>query len=99
MAEMVPNEVKAERSRLLREEALAGVERLRARHAGAPSWIAWESEVNGVSRGLTDTNVRVYGPAGSATPGELSHVRLTHTYRDGLWSDSLRAEIPLLALS
>jgi threonylcarbamoyladenosine tRNA methylthiotransferase MtaB len=98
MPDVVPNEVKADRSRLLREEALAGVERLRARHAGLPAWIAWESEADSVSRGLTDTNVRVYGPAGTSTPGRLSQVRLSHPYHDGLWSESVRAEIPLLVL-
>jgi threonylcarbamoyladenosine tRNA methylthiotransferase MtaB len=98
MPDVVPNEVKAERSRMLREEALAGVERLLERHAGLPAWIAWESETGGISRGLTDTNVRVYGPAESSTPGQLSRVRLAHAFHDGLWSEPLRNEIPLLAL-
>lgn len=98
MPDMVTNEDKAERSRLLRDEALAGLERLRTRHAGVVASVAWESESDGIRRGLTDTNVRVYGPVGSASDGRLAHVRLTHPYHDGLWSDSLRADIPLVAV-
>jgi threonylcarbamoyladenosine tRNA methylthiotransferase MtaB len=99
MPEGVSNELKAERSRLLRDEALAGVTRLRQRHMGTSAWVAWESESEGVRRGLTDTNVRVYGPSDAPQTGQLSRVRLTHAYEDGLWSESVRAEIPLISLA
>lgn len=98
MPDMVANEVKAERSRLLRDESLEGLARLRSRHVGVSAWVAWESAADGVCRGLTDTNVRVYGAAGPAAVGELAHLRLSHPYLDGLWSESLHAEIPLVAV-
>jgi threonylcarbamoyladenosine tRNA methylthiotransferase MtaB len=98
MPEPVPNEVKAERSHVLRDEALAGLTRLRERHAGTVAWVAWESERDGVCRGLTDTNVRVYGPVERTDQGRLSQVRLSHPYEDGLWSEPVRAEIPLIHL-
>jgi threonylcarbamoyladenosine tRNA methylthiotransferase MtaB len=98
MPDMVTNEVKAERSRLLRDESLEGLERLRSRHVGVSARVAWESAADGVCRGLTDTNVRVYGEAGPAAVCELAHLRLSHPYLDGLWSESLRAEIPLVAV-
>jgi threonylcarbamoyladenosine tRNA methylthiotransferase MtaB len=98
MPEAVSNEVKAERSHLLREEALAGLTRLRERHVGTAACVAWESETDGVCRGLTDTNVRVYGPAESAARARISRVRLTESYGDGLWSEPARAEIPLIPI-
>jgi threonylcarbamoyladenosine tRNA methylthiotransferase MtaB len=96
MPQGISNEVKAERSRLLREEAVAGLTRLRQRHVHTAAWVAWESQSDGVCRGLTDTNVRVYGLAESAKERQLSRVQLSHPYEDGLWSDSVRAEIPLI---
>lgn len=99
MPAAVSHEVKVERSRLLRLEAVAGVTRLRERHVGTAVWVAWETESQGVRRGLTDTNVRVYGPEESVEPGKLSRVRLSDPYEDGLWSDSARAEIPLIPLA
>ncbi len=98
LPDMVTNEAKAERSRLLRDEALQGLERLRARHVGVAAWVAWESDIDGIWRGLTDTNVRAYGPADSFSMGRLAQVRLTQPYQDGLWSNSLRTEIPLVAV-
>jgi threonylcarbamoyladenosine tRNA methylthiotransferase MtaB len=98
MPEGVSNEIRAERSRLLRDEAVKGVTRLRQRHMGTSAWVAWETESEGVHRGLTDTNVRVYGSADSPQAGQLSQVRLTHAYEDGLWSESVRAEIPLISV-
>jgi len=84
--------------RVLREEASLGVMRHRARHMNAVGSGAWEGEHDGVRRGLTDTNVRVYA---SPAPGTavLSEVLLTMLYRDGLWGEPRYAEIPLLSLS
>jgi threonylcarbamoyladenosine tRNA methylthiotransferase MtaB len=96
MPDQVPEDVKSERSRLLREEAAAGVQRLLARHAGTVAEVAWESERDGIARGLTDTNIRVYGPPASGT---LSRVRLGSPFRDGLWAEPAQPEIPLLSVS
>ena len=98
MPDQVPEDRKSERSRFLRDEALAGVERLLARHVGRVAAVAWESERDGVWRGLTDTNVRVYGTPHLAQRGSLSRVRLTSPFRDGLWSEPLQAEIPLMSV-
>jgi threonylcarbamoyladenosine tRNA methylthiotransferase MtaB len=93
MVDQVREETKQERSRVLREEAAAGVERLLKRHQGALMEVAWEDKHEAVSRGMTDTNVRVYGPA--VRPGSLSKVRLASSFRDGLWAEPASVEIPL----
>ncbi len=99
MPDQVDETVRAERSLTLREEAQAGVARLLARHAGRTGWVAWETEQEGIWRGLTDTNVRVYGSSARARPGMLERVTLAGPFRDGLWSESAIAEIPLIPLS
>jgi threonylcarbamoyladenosine tRNA methylthiotransferase MtaB len=96
ISDQVPEEVKTERSRILREEATAGTRRLLERHAGTLGEVAWESRHGDVARGLTDTNVRVYGPP---VEDNLSRVRLGAPFRDGLWADSAQLEIPLLPVS
>jgi len=97
MPDQVPENVKSERSHILREEAACGVARLLRRHAGVLADVAWESEHGGTSRGLTDTNVRVYGPGAQA--GRLTRVRLLAPFRDGLWSEPAQPEIPLRPVS
>lgn len=99
MEGQVPEEVKAERGRVLRVEAAAGVVRLLQRSTGQEAQIAWESERDGVWRGLTDTNVRVYGTPGTATSGRLTWARLGTAFRDGLWAEELNLEIPLVPLA
>jgi threonylcarbamoyladenosine tRNA methylthiotransferase MtaB len=99
MPDQVPDEVKAERSRLLREEAAAGVARLINRHVDRVGLVAWESETDGIWRGLTDTNVRVYGPDTLVRPRALSSVRLTGPYRNGLWAETVVPDLPLIPVS
>jgi threonylcarbamoyladenosine tRNA methylthiotransferase MtaB len=99
LPDQVPEEVKSERSRLLRDESVAGVTRLVASHAGQAVSIAWEGERDGIWRGLTDTNVRVYGPPDFVRPGRLTAVRLGSPFQDGLWAEPLQAEIPLVPVS
>ena len=99
MPDQVADEDKTRRSRVLQAEATAGVMRLRDRHQNATAWIAWESETDGIARGLTDTNVRAYGPADLVTEGRLSRVRLSHPYIDGLWSEPARSDIPLIPVA
>ncbi|GAC1645370.1 MAG: tRNA (N(6)-L-threonylcarbamoyladenosine(37)-C(2))-methylthiotransferase MtaB [Chloroflexota bacterium] len=95
MPDHVCEDAKKERSRLLREEAGAGVERLVRRTMGMDAFVAWESERDGVWRGLTDSNVRAYGPSEGVRPGRLSHVRLSAPFRDGLWAEERTMDIPL----
>ena len=95
MPDQVPEDVKNERSRALREEAAAGVERLLARHMGGTASVVWESHRDGIWRGLTDTNVRVYGTPERATSGCLSRVRLDSSFRDGLWAEVPGIDLPL----
>jgi threonylcarbamoyladenosine tRNA methylthiotransferase MtaB len=99
MPGQVPEKVKSERSALLRQEALAGASRLAARHRGTIASVAWESERDGIRRGLTDTNVRVYGPDGWDGGGRLERVTLAGPFRDGLWSEPAQVEIPLVSVS
>ncbi len=96
MEDQVDEAIKHERSALLREEAQADVARLLQRHAGKPGWVAWESERDGIWRGLTDTNVRVYGTPERAHPGSLAKLRLGSPFRDGLWAEPLCAELTLV---
>jgi threonylcarbamoyladenosine tRNA methylthiotransferase MtaB len=96
LPDQVPEEAKSERSCLLRAEAEAGVARLLARHAGRPASVVWESESDGIWRGLTDTNVRVYGGRDIAALGRVARVRLCDRFRDGLWAESPRVDIPLV---
>lgn len=99
MPDQVPEDAKATRSQLLRDEAAAGVERLIARHAGRPAEVVWESESDGIWRGLTDTNVRVYGSPNRARPGLLSGVRLDAPFRDGIWGEPAQIELSLVPVS
>jgi len=96
MLDQVAEEVKSERSRILREEAAAGVARLLDRHLGRIVSVAWESERDGIARGLTDTNVRVYGP-GPADSATLKRVRLGSPFQDGLWAEPVFADLALAA--
>lgn len=95
----VPEPVKAERSRLLRNEATVGVGRLIDRHANAKVSVVWESEREGVWRGLTDTNVRSYGSPSEVRPGSLTRMRVTGPFRDGVWTEPQGAEITLIPVS
>lgn len=98
LPDMVSNELKAERSHVLRSEAVAGLTRLRDRHLDIEASVAWESSLDDVARGLTDTNVRVYGPAGKARFDLLARVRLSAPYQDGIWSVPAHTEIPLISV-
>jgi len=95
MPDQVSEQVKAERSRILREESRLGSARLLERHVGRVQWVVWEGENGGIARGMTGTNVRVYGsePIGA---GGMSHARLGSGFRDGLWGEPARAEIALV---
>jgi threonylcarbamoyladenosine tRNA methylthiotransferase MtaB len=95
----VRDEVKAERSRVLREEAAAGVLRLHRRHEGTTTRCVWETETDGVWRGLTDTNVRTYGTPAGVKSGRLMPVTIGAAFRDGLWAEPQGAEIMLMPVS
>lgn len=99
LPDRVPEDVKAERSRILREEAARGTSQLHARHDGQRLDVAWESERDGIWRGLTDTNVRVYGTPGDVRPGSLSPVQIQGSFRDGMWGDPAQVELPLVPIS
>jgi tRNA A37 methylthiotransferase MiaB len=101
MADQVDERVKSERSAILRAEAHAGVNRLLERHRGRVATVAWEAESDGLRRGLTDTNIRVYGSGADArhAGSALSRVRLGFSHRDGLRAEPVQMEIPLVAVS
>jgi len=99
LPDQVPEDTKSERSRLLRDEAVAGVTRLLARSVGRSAAVAWESESDGIWRGLTDTNIRVYGIPDAVRSGGLSGVTLGAEFKDGLWSEAAQVDIPLVAVS
>jgi threonylcarbamoyladenosine tRNA methylthiotransferase MtaB len=94
-SDQVSDGVKTTRSELLRTEAQAGVVRLLDRHQGTVARVAWEGEKDGVWRGLTDTNVRVYGSVPGLHCSELSRARLTAPFADGLWGETPQANIVL----
>jgi threonylcarbamoyladenosine tRNA methylthiotransferase MtaB len=101
LPDQVSEALKAQRGHLLREEAMVGVSRLLDRHRGVTARIAWEVAGDTVWRGLTDTNVRVYGSPDltQGAQGVISKRRLTTPFRDGLWSEPQGIEIPLLPIS
>ncbi|GAC1445252.1 MAG: tRNA (N(6)-L-threonylcarbamoyladenosine(37)-C(2))-methylthiotransferase MtaB [Chloroflexota bacterium] len=94
----VPEQLKSERSQILRSESEAGTQRLIQRHGGTHAFVAWEAEREGVKKGMTDTNVRVYGEARTVR-GSMTRVRLTSPFLDGLWSEPGHVEIPLVPVS
>ncbi|MGI8967679.1 MAG: tRNA (N(6)-L-threonylcarbamoyladenosine(37)-C(2))-methylthiotransferase MtaB [Chloroflexota bacterium] len=98
MDQQVSDDTRAERSRMLREEAATGVQRLLARHEGMPAHVTWESTVDSLWRGLTDTNVRVYSSA-PVRSGTLTRLRLGGPFRDGLWGEPAQADMPLVSVS
>jgi threonylcarbamoyladenosine tRNA methylthiotransferase MtaB len=98
LPDQVPEPIKAQRAALLREEAVAGVERLLQRHLHGEARVAWESERDGILRGLSDTNVRTYGSAVGLRPDRLTRMRCTGPFADGLWSEPIHADITLMAV-
>lgn len=98
MEDQVPEQIKTKRSAVLRAEADRGIERLLARHADKMATVAWESEREGIRRGVTDTNVRVYGSHASPT-GRLDRVRLQGRHADGLWAQPAQVDIPLIPIA
>lgn len=99
MTDQVFEDVKANRSQLLREEASAGLQRLLKRHEGMQAVVVWESEREGMWRGLTDTNVRVYGTPSGARANSVDRVRLGGPFRDGLWAEPAQLELTLVPVS
>jgi len=99
LPDQIPEDTKSERSRLLRDEAVAGVTRLLARSVGRSAAVVWESESDGIWRGLTDTNIRVYGTPDAVRAGCMSGVALGTPFKDGLWSEAAQREIALVAVS
>jgi threonylcarbamoyladenosine tRNA methylthiotransferase MtaB len=93
LPDQILEERKSDRSRILRAEADIGVARLIARHVGRPGRVAWETERDGVWRGLSDTNVRVYASGDVVGVGRLTPVRLTDRFRDGLWAEPAYAPL------
>lgn len=95
MADQVGEEAKQERGRVLRAEAARGVARLLHRSQGSVAQVVWEGEHDGVWRGLTDTNVRVYGSPSGERADTASRARLAFPFHDGLWAEPVTVEIPL----
>lgn len=94
----VREEVKDRRSRILRAEGAAGAERLLDRHRGSYAAVVWEGAKDGLCRGVTDTNVRVYATPPVAT-GRVERVRLGAAFLDGLWAEDAQSEISLIPVS
>jgi threonylcarbamoyladenosine tRNA methylthiotransferase MtaB len=99
MLDQVDEEVKALRSRQMREEAQAGLGRLLGRHEGRSGRVVWETQEDGVWRGLTDTNVRVYGSPVHARSGAQCDLRLESPFKDGLWGETAQVELTLVPVS
>jgi threonylcarbamoyladenosine tRNA methylthiotransferase MtaB len=99
LTDHVAEPVKAARGAALRREAEAGVGRLLQRHAGTRTQVVWESERDGIWRGMTDTNVRVYGAPAAARSGGADMVLLQHRFRDGLWGGPHLPDITLIPTS
>jgi threonylcarbamoyladenosine tRNA methylthiotransferase MtaB len=81
--------VKKERSARLRVLAQAGQQELARRHVGGYADVVWESHKDGVWRGISDTNIRVYSSDSHLGPGLVERRYLSSTYREGAWAEGV----------
>jgi threonylcarbamoyladenosine tRNA methylthiotransferase MtaB len=82
----VPEHVKKERSARLREVAESGRTALLRRSLGSDARVVWESQRDGVWRGISDTNIRLYTSDGHIQPSLVETRKLFALYRDGCWA-------------
>ena len=82
--DQVPPMVRKERAARMQALAEELAEAYHRSMLGSVAKVLFETCVDGVSDGLTETYVRVYTDA-PVTRGEIVPVRLTHLYRDGIW--------------
>ncbi len=83
----VPENVKKQRAQELRNVA---EERRRlhiGRNLGQEIEVVWESTADGISEGISDNNVRVYGTS-KLMPGMVETGLLSSAYADGAWVQS-----------
>jgi threonylcarbamoyladenosine tRNA methylthiotransferase MtaB len=85
----VPESVKNERSARLRALAEIGRQQLVRRTLGREASVLWENQRDGIWRGLTDNNVRVFSDDPQLQPNRLTMCRLVAPYGDGCWGEVL----------
>lgn len=98
----VSEQVKGKRAAILREIAARAKVDHASRNIGLTQEVVWESERQGVWRGLTDNNVRVFGDGDGCKANAVQERTLTGIFGDGCWGESItpakRLVIPLVAV-
>jgi threonylcarbamoyladenosine tRNA methylthiotransferase MtaB len=100
-ADRVSDGEKKQRSALLRALGSDGQASHVRRVLGTDRQVVWEESRDGVWRGLSDDNIRVFTASAEIAANDLKTVRLTSAYRGGCWGEvtsetvSERAVIPL----
>ncbi|HEV3310110.1 MAG TPA: tRNA (N(6)-L-threonylcarbamoyladenosine(37)-C(2))-methylthiotransferase MtaB [Chloroflexota bacterium] len=98
----VSEPVKQHRASILREIAATAKANHVSRNVGSTQEVVWESERQGVWRGLTDNNVRVFGDGDGCRANAVQRRTLSGIFGDGCWGESItpakRLEIPLVAV-
>lgn len=100
LPDQVPEDVKKDRSAILRHLAEEGKRSKVRRSIGTWAEVIWENERDGIWRGLTDTNVRVFSSDSHIRTNLVETRTITAAYRDGCWGEmeNHRIDIPLIAV-
>ena len=88
MPGQVPSAVKKERVGRLQQAADEMAADFCRAHLGETVGVLLETDTDGVRDGLTGTYIRVYTDA-DAPLGEVTPLRLTRLYRDGVWGEKV----------
>jgi threonylcarbamoyladenosine tRNA methylthiotransferase MtaB len=91
MAAHVPERVKKERSARLRGMAEAGRRELVRRNLGSEADVVWENHKDGVWRGISDNNIRIYSSDTHLRTGLVETRHISTAYRDGVWAEETPA--------
>lgn len=87
MPDSVPDPVRKTRAALLRAIGEQAKAHHVARSLGAVEEVVWESRRDGVCRGMTGTNLRVYAADHDLEAGSVDDRLLTARYADGCWGE------------
>jgi threonylcarbamoyladenosine tRNA methylthiotransferase MtaB len=83
----VPEPVKKERGAILRHRAEEARRAHVTRHVGDTQEVVWESERNGLWRGTTGNNIRVFSADQMLTANGVDRRLLSALYADGCWGE------------
>jgi len=88
MPDQVAPSIKRERSRRFLTLARESAEVFRTAFLGKALMVLWEGEARGIMSGYTGNYIRVYSGVGAGLVNEVTDVRITKLYRDGVWGET-----------